>query len=116
MKMTLNDILTPKLKSILIRATKTFAQTMASMIAVGLGFEDVDWIRIISVSGVAFLLSILTNIGGTPESTYDGKMIFTADADGDPSMRLMSDLALTDVLASGKTSMNMQIVDETKDA
>ena len=51
----------------LVRAVKTFAQTFASMIAVGAAFSEVDWIRALSVSGVAFVLSILTSLGGLPE-------------------------------------------------
>ena len=51
----------------LVRALKTFAQTFASMIAVGAAFSEVDWIRALSVSGVAFVLSILTSLGGLPE-------------------------------------------------
>ena len=52
----------------LIRAVRTFAQTFASMIAVGAAISEVDWIRSLSVSGVAFLLSILTSLAtGLPE-------------------------------------------------
>jgi hypothetical protein len=51
----------------LVRAVKTLAQTFASMIAVGAAFNEVDWIRALSVSGVAFVLSILTSLAGLPE-------------------------------------------------
>ena len=52
----------------LIRALRTFAQTFASMIAVGAAFSEVDWLRALSVSGVAFVLSILTSLAtGLPE-------------------------------------------------
>ena len=52
----------------LIRAVRTFAQTGVSMIAVGAAFSEVDWIRALSVSGVAFVLSILTSLAtGLPE-------------------------------------------------
>ena len=52
----------------LIRALRTFAQTFASMIAVGAAFSEVDWLRALSVSGVAFVLSILTSMAtGLPE-------------------------------------------------
>ena len=51
----------------LIRALKTFAQTFASMIAVGAAFSEIDWLRALSVSGVAFVLSMLTSLGGLPE-------------------------------------------------
>ena len=55
------------LKAALVRALKTFAQTFASMIAVGAAFSEVDWLRALSVSGVAFVLSILTSLTGLPE-------------------------------------------------
>ena len=52
----------------LIRAVRTFAQTFASMIAVGAAFSEVDWLRALSVSGVAFVLSVLTSLAtGLPE-------------------------------------------------
>ena len=51
----------------LIRAIKTFAQTAVSMIAVGAAFSDIDWLRVLSVSGVAFVLSWLTSLAGLPE-------------------------------------------------
>ena len=51
----------------LIRAVKTFAQTFAGCIAVGAAVEEVQWLRALSVSGVAFVLSILTSLGGLPE-------------------------------------------------
>ncbi len=51
----------------LVRAVKTFAQTFASMVAVGAAFSEIDWIRAFSVSGVAFVLSMLTSLAGLPE-------------------------------------------------
>ena len=51
----------------LIRAVRTFAQTFAGCIAVGAAVEEVQWLRALSVSGVAFVLSILTALGGLPE-------------------------------------------------
>jgi hypothetical protein len=51
----------------LTRAVKTFAQTFAAMIAVGAAFSEIDWLRALSVSGVSFVLSILTSLAGLPE-------------------------------------------------
>lgn len=51
----------------LVRAIKTFAQTMVGSIAVGAAFQEVDWLRALSVSGVAFVLSLLTSLAGLPE-------------------------------------------------
>ena len=55
------------LKAALIRAVKTFAQTFAAMITVGASFNEIDWGRALSVSGVAFVLSMLTSLAGLPE-------------------------------------------------
>jgi hypothetical protein len=42
---------------------------MVSMVAVNAAFNEVDWIRALSVSGVAFILSILTSLAtGLPEA------------------------------------------------
>lgn len=55
-------------KAALVRAVKTMAQTAAALIGTGaVGFTDLDWIRILSISGVAGLLSLFTSIGGLPE-------------------------------------------------
>ena len=52
----------------LIRAVRTFAQAFASMIAVGAAFSEVQWLRALSVAGVASVLSILTSLAtGLPE-------------------------------------------------
>ena len=55
------------LKAALIRAIKTFAQTMVGSIAVGAAMSEVDWLRALSVSGVACVLSLLTSLAGLPE-------------------------------------------------
>ena len=53
----------------LIRAVRTFAQTFVSMIAVGAAFSEVEWLHALSVSGVAFVLSVLTSLAtGLPEA------------------------------------------------
>lgn len=54
-------------KSALIRAVKTFAQTAISMLTVGQAFIDVNWINVLSVSGVAAIISLLTSVAGLPE-------------------------------------------------
>ena len=55
------------LRAALIRAVKTFAQTMVGSIAVGAAISEVDWVRALSVSGVACVLSLLTSLAGLPE-------------------------------------------------
>ena len=53
----------------LVRAVRTFAQTFISMITVGAAFSEVEWVRVLSVSGVAFVLSVLTSLAtGLPEA------------------------------------------------
>lgn len=54
-------------KAAAIRAIKTIAQTAVSMLTVGQLFTEVDWIGILSISGVAGIISILTSLAGLPE-------------------------------------------------
>lgn len=57
------------------RAIKTLAQTIAALIVGdGVGLLDVDWIRVLSVAGLAGVVSVLTSIGSA------------ALTDGSPSM------------------------------
>ena len=52
----------------LIRALRTFVQTFVGFIAVGAALEEIQWLRALSVSGAAFILSILTSLAtGLPE-------------------------------------------------
>lgn len=52
----------------LTRAVKTAAQTAVSLIGTGaVGFTDLDWLQIASVSGVAAVVSLLTSVAGLPE-------------------------------------------------
>lgn len=58
-----------------IRAVKTFAQTAVALIGTGaVGFTELDWLQIVSVSGVAAVVSILTSVAGLPE-VEDGKSV-----------------------------------------
>ena len=51
-----------------IRALRTFCQTFIGFIAVGAALEEIQWLRALSVSAVAAILSILTSIAtGLPE-------------------------------------------------
>jgi len=55
-------------KAALIRALRTFAQTFVGFIAVGAALEEIQWLRALSVSGAAAVLSILTSLAtGLPE-------------------------------------------------
>ena len=55
------------LKATAIRAIKTAAETALSMLTVGQLFIDVDWPAVLSVSGVAAVIAVLTCIKGIPE-------------------------------------------------
>lgn len=50
-----------------IRAAKTFCQTALSLLTVGQAFSEISWLHVLSVSGVAAIISILTSIAGLPE-------------------------------------------------
>ena len=71
----------------LIRATKTAAQVMLSMITVGAAITSFDWIQILSITGTSFVYSILTSIVfGIPEGEFQGTLTFSmkeAEHDGE---------------------------------
>lgn len=51
-----------------IRALRTFTQTFAGFVAVDAAVSEVQWLRALSVSAVATILSILMSIAtGLPE-------------------------------------------------
>lgn len=56
------------------RAIKTVAQTALASLAASqiIGILDVDWLQIVSVAGLAGVLSILTSIA-FPSKSPDGK-------------------------------------------
>ena len=55
------------LKAAGIRAVKTFAQTAVSLVTVGQAFVEVDWLTVLSISGTAAIVSLLTSVAGLPE-------------------------------------------------
>ena len=50
-----------------IRAVRTWAQTALSMITVGAALNEIDFVRVLSISTVAAIYSMLTSLAGLPE-------------------------------------------------
>ena len=56
------------MKAALIRALRTFCQTAVATIGTTALINEVDWLTVVSASGLAAILSILTSIAtGLPE-------------------------------------------------
>lgn len=55
-----------------VRAIKTVAQAMLSMITIGAAFYEINWTYILSVAVVSGLVSLLTSVAGIPEVDSDG--------------------------------------------
>lgn len=54
-------------KAAITRAVKTFCQTAAGFLGVGMILSDVNWLVVASASAVAAILSLLTSLAGLPE-------------------------------------------------
>lgn len=69
------------LRDLFVRAGKTFAQTAAATIVAAhvVGLFDVNFMNVLSVAGLAALLSILMNIGGPVAARKADKL----DPDGE---------------------------------
>jgi len=50
-----------------IRAIKTICQTAIATIGTATLFEEINWLMILSASGLAGVLSLLTSLAGLPE-------------------------------------------------
>lgn len=55
------------LKAAGIRAIKTICQTAIASIGTATLFNEVNWVMILSASGLAGVLSLLTSLAGLPE-------------------------------------------------
>lgn len=98
----------------LIRATKTAAQVMLSMITVGAAITSFDWIQILSITGTSFVYSILTSIVfGIPEGEFQGSLSFSRseyDEDGVITPVLRIDVPGNDLL--NRNNVNIKVEKE----
>ena len=86
-------------KAALIRAIKTAAQVVLSMITIGAAISEIDWLNVASVAAVAFLYSIVTSLAGLPEVNGEIDGTFLIDTT-DPEVnryRLQYDRDLEDI-------------------
>jgi zinc transporter ZupT len=69
----MNEKITRWLKAAGVRALKTGAQTLASLIGTGaVGILSLDWPQMLSVTATAMVLSVLTSVAGLPELDEGG--------------------------------------------
>lgn len=50
-----------------VRAVKTAAQTFVATIGTAVVLQDVNWLMVISATGLAAVLSVATSVAGLPE-------------------------------------------------
>jgi len=54
-----------------IRAAKTFAQAAIAAIGTAIAMNDVNWLVVLSIAGLAAVLSVLTSVAGLPEAPIE---------------------------------------------
>lgn len=98
----------------LIRAIKTAAQVMLSMITVGAAITSFDWLQILSITGTSFVYSILTSIVfGIPEGEFQGSLSFSKseyDEDGVVTPVLKIDVPGNELL--NRNNVNIKVEKE----
>ena len=61
-------------KAALIRAVRTFAESMLAYIGTGaIVLKDVDWVAALSAGGLGFVIAILLSLAGLPEVKMEEK-------------------------------------------
>lgn len=86
------------IKAAAIRAIKTGAQVALAMFTVGQTFSSINWIQLLSVTGVAVIYSLLTSIaGGLPETKTNGTLIIDKTPESKDVFRFELDKPLGDL-------------------
>lgn len=60
------------IKAALVRAVKTAAQTAVALIPASVTIAAVDWRTVAGTAALAFVVSLLTSLGGLPEIDENG--------------------------------------------
>ena len=61
-------------KAALIRAIRTFAESMLAYIGTGaIVLKDVDWLAALSAGALGFIIAILLSLAGLPEVKKEAK-------------------------------------------
>ena len=94
----------------LIRATKTAAQVILSMLTVGAAITSFDWVQILSIAATSFICSILTSIVfGLPEGTFQGKMSVQAgDMENNSAVVLSIDTPYEELIKKGRANIKVE--------
>lgn len=94
----------------LIRALKTAAQVMLSMITIGAAITSFDWLQIISITATAFVYSILTSIVfGVPEGEFQGRMSIQAgDEESNSAVILSIDTPYEELIDKGRANIKVE--------
>ena len=107
-----NRITKDFLLAALIRAIKTGAQVMLSMITVGAAITSFNWVQILSITATSFVYSILTSIVfGIPEGEYQGKLhMEDYNNDGNPVPVISFDIPGENI--SERNNINIKVEKE----
>lgn len=91
-----------------IRAAKTFFQVFGAALTMGAAFHEVDWLHILSISGVAFIYSLVTSLKGLPELTSDGSLTIDPSAENKDIYKLELNSALEDLVNKERVTFTVK--------
>ena len=84
--------------AVVIRAIHTAAQSFLAFITIGKAFGEIDWMKALSVAGVAAIYSIVKSIAiGTPETSTAGTLVISDGDDGKVNWNFNVDQPLDDI-------------------
>ena len=94
----------------LVRALKTGAQVLLSMLTVGAAITSFDWLQMLSITATSVVYSLLTSIVfGIPEGEYQGSIgLMPGDEENNAAVVLKIDTPYDKLIETGRANLRVE--------